>query len=351
MSTTLTARADDATTSADDEVTIEEIVAAWNARHDSVQTLHFAYTEETIKVRMNNLRLHRDRELFIDGIRFHNEGRGDILQDAGGAPQEHFIQVYDGTLLTNFFGYQERSDRVHPCGYIHRTDIEGYQSEGHFHELWPIFHTFRIRQPAYLTPTADVWRLKAHTGRIDGRDCAIVEYLPEVEQGRVYDLWVDPSRDFVALRKSTRHHQIDIEYEQDAVVGWYPCRWVVNQYGGGETPQLRETIIYAVTSHDINQPVDESLLDYTPPPGTEVKDYSDEAHYSHYLITDHGRRRDITEEELRRGSNYTDWLATESGRALLPPESNTWKWVVGGVVSAVAGGWLFRRLRIDWEPS
>jgi hypothetical protein len=339
----LTQADDAAATEAADEVTIDEIVAAWNARHDRVQSLHFEYTEDRIMLRVDELRLHRDRKLIIDGLRYRNEAEGDIFQEDE-VRKEHFVQIYDGEVECNYFGYDEHSDRLHPSSYIHPTDREGYQSGAHFHENWAIFHTFRIRQPGYLAPRAEDWRLTGRMGRIGGRDCAIVEYLPELEQGRVYELWVDTSRDFIVLRKYTKWSQIDIEYESDPAMGWYPSKWIVNQYTSSANPTLAETTTYEVTSHNFNKPVDDSAFDTTSPAGTVVKDYTeDEVNYLSYLVREDGERREITHDEQLRGSNYSDWLVTESGQALLPPRSNLWRWLAAAVVLGVVGGWLVKR--------
>jgi hypothetical protein len=222
-----------------------------------------------------------------------------------------------------FTGVDAQENRLHSFANVATAGHANYFSEAHNGAVWPIFFTYRISQPWFLSDSADGWHLTGEQTMVDGRICLVVEYAKRMNPNTRYNVWVDPSRDFVVVRKDRAHSdgqpfvQLDIEYERHPDVGWVPVRWVDNMFSGGAdgTSHLFDASSYTVTAYEFNQPIDESVFAFEFPVGTEVSD-----HGQTYLVTEDGHRA-VTDDEIVRGAQYTDWLATESGEALLPPSS------------------------------
>jgi hypothetical protein len=331
---------------ADSEVTIDDIIAAWNARNDRVLSLHVAFSEDTIDV-IRDIRTHRAHELSIEGLRYRHEADGERWNHNVEKPvPEFYLQMYDGSKDTTYFGYKEQIDRLHPFALIQVGD-ENHFSEAHANSVWPIFHTFRVQQPWFLSLGDGAWSLSGKVGIIDGHRCEIIQYRHRDQQGQLYDVWVDATRDYIALRKEMGSggivvSRLDIEYVPDDLMGWRPQRWSESMFSSGPGNELISTSNYEVTNWQFNEPVADNEFEFDFPVGTEVQDYSNGEY--RYLVRD-DEEREITEDERRRGARYEDWVVSESGEALQIPQSNTWRWIVGAIVLAVVGGWLIIKRR------
>jgi hypothetical protein len=339
-----------------DDVTIEEVLAAWHARQALVQSLHFTIRSTKVMPSLAEEPLPLEQELFIDGMRYRYDSKGPLIHlDRGYQPRSHYLQLYDGTDSIFFQGVDAQEDRVHSFANVETAGHERYFSEAHNGAVSPIFFAYRISQPWFLSDSVDGWRLTGEQGIIDGRVCLIVQYTKRRNPNSqsVYNVWVDPSRNFVIVRKyriranGQPFVQLDIEYESDPLVGWVPVHWIDNIYypGPDGNAQLFDASSYEVTDYEFNQPIDESVFEFTFPVGTEVRDHGET-----YLVTDDGNRI-VTDDERERGARYTDWMVTESGEALLPPQPfPLWRWI--SIVAVLcAGSWYFMRARRSGRTS
>ncbi len=95
---------------------------------------------------------------------------------------------------------------------------------------------------------------------------------PGFLQSRTYQLWLDPSRDFVITRFLSLgklwHQQIDVEYQRNQVCGWVPARWTFTQTDSkGTTTAYWESVVNEV---EIGIPIEPSRFEIVFPPGTKV---------------------------------------------------------------------------------
>jgi len=336
----------------DAKVSVEQILDAWKARQGRVQSLRIKFTESRTMHRKKNRILTREHEVVLDGLRYRHERNGEnwaLTTDEAAA--QRYVAIFDGEHEVYLLGYEARTDRLHPLGTVRPAAkmVAGSDSEAHNQEVWPIFHAFRSRQPGFIPSDVLGWRLTGQFGTIAGHKCPIIEKI-DVTTER-YRVWVDPQRDFCALRlemgpKSLEvaYAQLDIEYQHDASGVWIPTQWtnLVHCHSEGRLV-LQWTARFAATEYELNPAVDNDAFRVDFPPGTEVLDSSGGTR-TLYLVRESGKRPILDEERLR-GARYSDFAATESGRALLPPGSGafSWRWLLAAVVVAGASALALRR--------
>lgn len=333
-------------------VTVEQIVGAWNARSDGIRSLRFSFTDTSVHVR-KNVSVVRNHELVVDGSRYRHEWRGEnwVLPEVR-VRAEHQLSLFNGTDAFSLIEPEEHNNQGYPAGgALTPGEADDYRSEAHSNAVWPVFHTFRSRQPWFLPLKLSAWRINPQRGTIRGRTCVILDEIDPGGSGILYRLWVDPERNFIALRKemgSETHVNslLDVEYIEDSPGDWVPHHWTDQYYGRDESgkPVLVDTSDYNVTDYALNGDIDDKLFEFEFPPGTVVKDQREgRAEWS--LARDSGTRI-ITEDERQRGARYSDLVATESGEALLPPAGTRLHWVWLAGLAAIAGlGWLIMRRR------
>jgi hypothetical protein len=300
-----------------------------------------------------DLTLNRRCEVVISGdlLRFECHGE-EWNRGAEKVLEEDFLRLFDGKQDLVFFGRDDRTDQVHPRAYYYPRSGKGglthHPAEGSF--VWPIFHTFRSGLSGFGPYDATGWQLTPRTGTIDGRRCLILQNIKSLEIQELNRIWVDPERDFMAVRREIGREdrvsfQVDIEASRDMAGVWIPTEWTSVRYvqrGDGQM-RLAESSKCHTTSHELNPEIDPSEFEFEPPEGTEVMGHAGKT-TSVSLVTASGNR-EVTEAEQRRGARYSDLLETPSGQALAADEGGLpWMYLaVGAVIVGLI--WLLRRGR------
>ncbi len=327
--------ADDSTVEID--VTLDQILTAWKARQDRLQSFHFRMISNAILSEEEAPPLDCEHDLYVDGERYHYRHYGDFwMRPPGGIPNpppaelqsRHLVQIFDTERQINY--------EVNEEGFREHVDYKSvssttYESGARELALWPIFHPYRIQQPGFLGVDSSRWTLMEPRGNIDGHECLILQYdetRPELEfeWRRKFFVWVDPSRDFIVVRKQSEldgDSHLDIEYEFDPVYGWVPIRWenlvfVDRQelpVEPGNSRTLHSTAIWEVVEREFNQPIDEEMFTFNPPLGTTGNDRP----------------------------------STGQHPMSLQPQSHAWKMIAAAAVLALFGAWLFARRTLRSE--
>jgi hypothetical protein len=173
------------------------------------------------------------------------------------------------------------------------------------------------------------------TGRIDGRECVILQLSATARGGArpIHEMWVDPSRDYCVVRTRTTsrdgdpRRQIDIEHRQDADGVWLPSGWEhVSLDPDGST---RSSDTTEVTRVEIG-PLGAELFQIHPPAGTLVVDGRVNAGQQ-WVVRDDGSRYLIPADELA-GKDFEEIVPRLRELAREDPFS----WAVPGIAAGLA---------------
>jgi hypothetical protein len=260
----------------------------------------------------------------------------------------------DGEKDLTYFGREPRTDRLHPSAHYYPLSGRGactfHPAEGF--PTWPIFHTLRVKQPRFGPYDQTAWKLTGKTGVVDGRRVPILVNLHPAAVGEDYRIWVDPERDFCAIRREiVRGDRIlslfNIKYVQDVSGIWVPSTWTMTWHIEDDPQHLRlgESSVCTVHEYELNPTIDPSTFQFEPPPGTEIQDGTGATGHKMSLVTASGKR-EVQDQELERGARYSDLLSTPPGQALLSPDQNGFglTWLALAALLALVG-WLALRRR------
>lgn len=334
------------------EVSVAEVLQAWQARQARVESLRCEFVEERSLYRQSERHLQRRHQVFLKGQKLKHERTGEDWHDQMEtvvSPQ--YVSLFDGETQLLFLGFEEKTNRLHPMGYRSgKTQQLKLSSEANSHTVWPIFHTFRWSQPGFLPTEPSAWRRANQDGTLKGQRYPILEEIQHTAEDQQYRVWVDPQRDYCAIRLEmgpknigVTYAQLDIEYAQDVSGIWVPQRWISQVYRQpGNRFVLDYTARYEVTQYELNPTIDESVFQFAFPPGTEVIDESGKTPES-YLVLDSGIRP-IHKDELMRGARYSDLMSSRPGEALLPPKQRLFHipWLVLALAAGFVIWWVVR---------
>jgi hypothetical protein len=347
--------------------TFEQIVAAWKAQHDAVHSFECTVEETAVHqpgalpgfdVRYRDdegqpfpreeLTLRQQHHIAVDGLRLYFDKSGDDWQNQAERVQfQRRVYIIDGDRAISFYGTNERSNRVYPRADIHSADVGSHP--GTLPVGWPICHALRNQATGpWFGPFDEThWRLASRRESFQGRDCLVLEDIEIAKDGYVHEVWVDPQRDFCAVKRvlyDLALYEITA-FEHEASV-WIPVEWTFSMSQKDNAGHSRVMSVHAfkVTEFTLNEPVNPELFDFQFPVGTEVTDSTQGEPPLRYIVQA-GRDRPITEDELLRGARYTDLVEAPAGEALAPPRrySIPWPWVAAFLLAAAAGWWLVRR--------
>jgi hypothetical protein len=244
------------------------------------------------------------------------------------------LDVFDGSVAKTFYPGDETKENGLPSG-----TYENRHANIHvmYSVLMPITLTFRGLDP-HMTPypLTDAKR-SGLTLPIDGEACD--EYILEFSPESKVSFWLDPKKDYVARRISTKSGvqfaaQHDIKYRNDAQIGWMPQSWVSNDFSS--IGRLLTSTKVEVLEAEYNGVLPATDFDIVFPPGTRVVDLNTT---KVYRVQSNGAMRE------------TDELGQELSAVISQPgdswaRRNQWFLVaLGATFIAIVGSHILRRLR------
>jgi hypothetical protein len=356
-----------------EKITIDEIVAAWKARHDAVNSVRFHVKETKVVPKGStsgsrgrikddegrpfppkDLTLKAEWDVVISGDSYRFERFGDEWNRQGEKViVEHYLDLSDGKRDLSFQGREERTNSLHSRAFNYpltgKAALKEHAMEGS--SAWLIFHTFRSQMSRFGPYDSTAWRLTPKLATIDGRRCLSLQNIKSAEVQAFNLLWVDPERNFIVLRHEVGHNekirwQMDFRYSLDEASGfWTPHDWTGEYYleDGAGRPRLSEGFQCTVAGYELNPMIDASEFQFELPEGTEVMDYTGGGPTSSVSLITASGHRPVTDDEKRRGARYSDLLQTSSGQALAVDEGG-FAWTYVAAFAAVIGLiWAWKR--------
>ncbi len=364
------------TVRAQQDTSLNAILAAWKARQESVKSLRFSWSARETRPAGTIVRKNRpagattseDRvppedatfdasyQLSLDGDRMKYHYNGMIWSGPRGVfvPQD-YLSVYDGADSKLFW---PKNAPGNPQGVIrgenHNLEVKNINAK-------PILLSYRAAHP--VMGLRKKFRMSGKKGEIAGCECLILEEEPDPLHlsSSLVTLWVAPNRDYAILRYCAGtsaediRTKIDIQYKQGPQGGFVPSSWEVVRCTSNNG-ELKESSSAVVTDAELNVelPPQEFQLDF--PPDTMVIDLkTDPSSMTSYIVREGGGKRALTPEE-RIHATYEQALETETGEALRARPSLTMKvmWValsVLCVLAVVRAAFRWRSVRKRRYPS
>lgn len=298
------------TASAQQVLTVEQILTKWEERQKQVVSARFFCDEEMTRPK---------------GATSYVLKLADSLPkpDAVYPPQDH---TYSKPLYLSFDGdkmrldyeqldWRETVDELHHIftfdgktgKIIHKrngTFPQGsIRSENHnrhvgnFH-VRAILMMFRSQHPKLSPGFGAKYQLTGKRGVIGGKECVEITTTPP-NQASTF-IWVDPSRGFTPVRhilrsKSVDLARLDVEYGEHPEVGWVPSSWsLVLRYPNGS---VSESARARVTRFELNIAIRDSEFDPDFPVGTYVVDNKDR---QDFIQKENGNKRFVRGSEISR---------------------------------------------------
>jgi hypothetical protein len=309
-------------------ITMADIVKHWDEQQAAVESARFEWVEEITRTRGSTSlapgpsgEVVPPRDYTYSSPNLLAFDRTAILRrynsrhwvDSGFRDWENSM-CFDGQY---FKGFDPTSWRTqHPGGGIMREDHFKDQAVMH---LRPILMAYRATD-AKMGPYEGLpFKLTGQSAQIRGRNCLEVQAQTR-DKGL---LWVDPGRDFVAMRFETRVGarvlwRADVEdYELRENHVWVPTVWAISEYHSDGTTQMSSRA--KVTAAAINPRLSRSDLDIEYPPGSVVMDQTRNVTF---VQKEGGKRRDLAPAELQL--SYEELLALSAPS----PSKRLWKWPV-----------------------
>jgi len=304
---------------ADDRRIIEEIQAAWRARHDAIKS--FTY-ECRIKESLFNIKRYGPFDDFSGSV------DGEVSRGKTSVPRIDLektltIRFADGKISLMLEGerwdhasesrkyslYHVAFDGSHNRSLLDGRLMTSGKVEKASEPTTSITRSTRLVAVYLWFSPLDIlsglgFQLEKMTvsdphATVDGRDC--VELLiPRGNKASRGVLYVDPSRQYVPVRLSWFYKGLvvseqSIRYSPDPQVGSVMSAWMNTQKT--ETGHLQRIISNEVTRSRINEPL--TIGDFTvdfPPGACLVEHDGNEKEY--FLVLDNGERRTITQQDF-----------------------------------------------------
>jgi len=311
---------------AQDAALPEEILSAWRHREQAVRSARFEL-KETITYPKHTQsgksgRSHPEKDATFDQTRTFSLQDLMLRHTTDGpkwnAEREEFVPrpyacVTNGVTSKAFHGVSAASNDNYPVGFV-KADAK-HQDLDNYH-IYPILVTYRPLYPGTELVDTQRWRVKPEQPLLSGVSCVVIA----AQFGSVSkSLWLDPARGYVPLRQiwvldGRTFFQLDVTYgHADLSAGErvpVPIRWHAVHYetGGG----VHENCVTTTVKSELNRTLPKEEFEFEFPVGTKVRDSKSK---EFYIIRDGSAKRIITDDEMSRGSNYEELLATESGQA------------------------------------
>ena len=338
-------------------ITTDQVLAAWTARHEAVKSARFRLAEEYIKpaggarggkeggarIPEHDTKCLAEHEVAFEGRRYRHAISGTRWSnESGGCVPCNDVLTFDGEVSRVFRPTDYGADR--PQGSI-RLGTKTVDS--HTLLLVPVFCCMRSNEPYLVAFNPDELSVTGRSLQIAGHRC--VELVSERHGGRnTLHVWVDPAMKFVPVRitKERDDHllfEITIANERHELLGGLPKSWTSSLY-------LRKNVLtevrnVRVVQAEINPKLPDSNFTIEFPPGTFLYD---ERTNSNGLVKEGNRVRKLTNDEMRRP--YSELLQLPGPTT--PIESTGWRrcWPWAAIGAAARGVlclsvWKLRRRR------
>jgi hypothetical protein len=329
-----------------DNITLETIRKAWQARQLKARTFRFRWDEHHTLTKGSWLSGKK-------GELGDAEGRvvppADTTDDTSHrlVMDGHKIRYFSDTLLLSSEGelvhrkntvvrtesggksFSEANGAIpYPSGFV-LPPVPREQAQLDEPSPYAVLVTLRPLDltTAYFADFPGRYRLVPGTSMVEGHACVQVKEEPLRPQFPFRTVWLDPARDFVVVRLIvTRQNvpmiQLTFHEFSHSENSWVPIRWTRTELRDGGSVSTSATA--TVSDFAIGKPVDLKEFTLSFPPGTLVEDVP--ANRS-YIVKEGGTNRLILDEELGEDMTYERLLTTETGRARSQPRP-TKRWLV-----------------------
>jgi hypothetical protein len=339
-------------------VTLETIVAAWQARQERVRSFKFTWTErqtytagailserdgvknpDGLVIPETTTTYDATFTLSVDGDRMRFIRDGIAVSTKKGLFMQRSESVFDGEINKN---YMAPGAVEYPRGSVGNEQLN---MDVHSVTVFPLLIAFRPFQAAMgrFSEGLDGFALGTETAAVRGRQCVVLKETPNSAGAGVRTVWLDQERDFALLRLNhstdgRTDWQIDINEHQRQGLDWVPVEWARTVVRPRGSYDLSTTA--RVAEHHINVPLDEKEFQLEFPPGTWVTDRREKSargDAAEYILRLNGEKRPITRGDW--GASYAQLLESEPGMALVGPaqQGGHLLWLLLGTVAVVLG--------------
>ncbi len=330
------ARADEKGSAA--AISRDDIVRAWNRRKEQVRSARFEWSEvrnttadlflpgET-RVEPDDPQYGVDSSLSLKGDQIRHTFRKSIWRENAPRGENEYVSVSNGTTSKVYLPPGYVSD--YPMG--HATNEYGSNDIASVY-LKPFLWTFRTSTSGALVAPMEVFDVVPDHVIHQGRECVILRHRASPTHG--YDVWVDPSRDFLIVRQQFVRdgrvgNQLDIDYEFNDQGGvWVPSDWRFAMLNSKGNPI--HSVNGTLTRAEINVDIPDTDFEFDFPEGTLVH----EGQVHQHIVMADGTQRPIAVSD--RGLPYDVLLSKGTGSV----GNSFWKgvWVKANIIVFVCAG-------------
>ncbi|MEZ6060300.1 MAG: hypothetical protein R3C19_08070 [Planctomycetaceae bacterium] len=241
---------------------IDDILAAWDARAESVSSVHLKWTSIVTDLYFPDGPIRCPGEYAFDRegrYRFDLDNLSSDVRDMTRVYVKNSKRVYDGRRSVVLFGRSGRPDNYFPTAFIGEASPS---FEGDF-RIWPVLLLYQPLDKDHGIFQRSQLRLK-DSEVVDGDTRCLVLTAGLLE------LWVTADEHYLPVRcvqkqsKTSDSASLEarVSYLRDVNESWYPGSWVLLRYGGDG-----ETVIHSsdaiVESVAINETLPEELFQIT----------------------------------------------------------------------------------------
>ncbi|MBX3436605.1 MAG: hypothetical protein KF861_03875 [Planctomycetaceae bacterium] len=337
------------------EVTLDDVLAAWQQREDEARTVQVEWMELQVtpiagvqmpdaesqaRLEAQGDMVKRSRNvMLLDGRRVR------LTEDPSGesVDQNRQLIVFDGILGK---GLIYRTVLDYPEGAI----SENQAPNRNLAKYIPLLVAFRLQDEHMRPFDASEYVLTDERVEIDDRACRVVEAREAPGPrgtGQVRKLYIDPGQDFVIrrmerVRDGVVRSRVDFSWAGDPSFGSLPTGWrLVSVKPDGS---ISSSIEGDVVDCQLDPPVSDADFQLEFPVGTRYFDSRDGTRRM-LIVQAPNQPREFFPAEIQRGATQEDLLSTPPGQARLELNntSSSTTWLVIGMnvlVLSVIGAWL-----------
>ncbi|WP_339910974.1 hypothetical protein [Symmachiella dynata] len=292
-------------------LTHEKILKVWEEREQRVKSARFEWTE--IRLITDDLlmpgesRVEPDvpqysvkSSLSLKENQIRHTFRKEIWQVDAPRGENSFVSVSNGETAKVYLppGYVTEYPRGHASQQVGSDEVNSTY-------LKPFLWCYRPSMSSVLVAPLEKFDITQERAAYQDRDCVVLRYQPTPTTK--FELWLDPSRDFVIVRQQFIRdglvaNQLDVEYlPVDETRVWLPQEWrfAMLDKKGKSLLSMNGTL----TRAEINPTLPDADFEFEFPPGTWV--HEDKAH-EHIVMAD-GKQRAVALGE--RGLPYESLLS------------------------------------------